>query len=516
MSNNTTSLLDMTPPNKTKAENIFQELAQLSPDELAVRSQEAGQWHNSLLILTKKLVEASFTDEQIHAQTDRLTTYGFTVSETRVEVQKMINGARQLPSAKVAQTEQQIEMLAKLGDTQYALERKELDKDIGVTAGDLDRLRKQKQQEFREAEDDELVEPVAPLDGVVDAVDLAEGMEVTPRKHLAFRHQEYATALTLWSLSTWFIDSWKIMPHLFFRSLTKGSGKTTALQVVEAFSCRSFVCANITPAALFRLIEQCSPTLLLDEVDRYLSDKEDLNGIINAGHTRRTATVTRVEPSKDAYVLRSFKVFGGKCFAGIGRQMDTMMDRSIVVIMEKRMDNERVEKLPLTFFEDMYPTRRMIAKFAADNELNAVEALPHIPNLGNDRAVDNWQPLFTVAQVIGGDWPDKCLAAYECIETISTEDAKEQDNVAIRILRELAPKIEKRTGYFLPAKELREMLISDEESEFFEWYNGNTISAKAIKKHLTKDAGVKHERRSGGSVYSLTDIRELVARYVRE
>lgn len=96
MSNDPAALLDMAPPNKTKAENIFEELAKLSPEELAVRSQEGGQWHNCLLMLTKKLVEACFTDEQIHAQTDRLTTYGFTVSETRVEVQKMINGARQL------------------------------------------------------------------------------------------------------------------------------------------------------------------------------------------------------------------------------------------------------------------------------------------------------------------------------------------------------------------------------------------------------------------------------------
>ena len=93
MSNDPAALLDMAPPNKTKAENIFEELAKLSPEELAVRSQEGGQWHNCLLMLTKKLVEACFTDEQIHAQTDRLTTYGFTVSETRVEVQKMINGA---------------------------------------------------------------------------------------------------------------------------------------------------------------------------------------------------------------------------------------------------------------------------------------------------------------------------------------------------------------------------------------------------------------------------------------
>ena len=70
--------------------------------------------------------------------------------------------------------------------------------------------------------------------------------------------------------------------------------------------------------------------------------------------------------------------------------------------------------------------------------------------------------------------------------------------------------------YTLRKKELREMLISDEESEFFECYNGNPISAKAIKKHLTKNAGFKHERTSSGSAYSLTEIRELVARYVRD
>ena len=118
--------------------------------------------------------------------------------------------------------------------------------------------------------------------------------------------------------------------------------------------------------------------------------------------------------------------------------------------------------------------------------------------------------------MIRGYWLAKCLAAYECIERISTEDAKKQNNFAVRILRELAPKIEKRTGYHLPAKELPEMVISNEESEFFKWNNGNPISAKAIKKHLTKDAGVKHERRSSSSAYGRTDIRELVARYARD
>ena len=139
---------------------------------------------------------------------------------------------------------------------------------------------------------------------------------------------------------------------------------------------------------------------------------------------------------------------------------------------------------------------------------------PDVPNLGNDRAQDNWLPLFIVADLIGSHWPERCLAAYGRIEAISAEESKEQDTVAIRILRELAPQIEKRMGSWLAANELRNMLICDKDSEFYEWHAGSTISAKSIKKYLVKEAGVAHERQSRGSVYSLTDLNELVKRYV--
>ena len=138
--------------------------------------------------------------------------------------------------------------------------------------------------------------------------------------------------------------------------------------------------------------------------------------------------------------------------------------------MEKRLDEERITKLPLTFFENHVEARRKIARFTEDNQSLAMELEPHIPNIGNDRAQDNWLPLFIVADMIGGDWPSKCLASYTCIETISQEDAKAQESVAVRILRELAPKLEKLAGNWLPADELRKMLTSDETSEFFEWH----------------------------------------------
>ena len=172
------------------------------------------------------------------------------------------------------------------------------------------------------------------------------------------------------------------------------------MQIVEAFSARSYVCSNITSAALFRVIEKHSPTLILDEVDRYLAAKDELNGIMNAGHTRRTATVTRLEERDGDYIPRKFNVFGGKCMAGIGKQLDTMMDRSIIIKMEKRLQDESVAKLPLTFFENQNELRGKIARFAEDKKHAAMSITPDIPNLGNDRAQDNWLPLFIVADLI--------------------------------------------------------------------------------------------------------------------
>ena len=513
MLNNPNSMLEML---ETELKAISEKTQPVQKDQnsLMQLSQQDGEWNKSLLLITKRMVGAGKTDEEIHAITDDLTQEGFTVSQTRRQVQKMIQGARAKYGLDfTALAEERIEELSKLSPLEYETNRNEAAKELNLRVKVLDK--QVTDRRIVETETNDIVEPVSPWPDPVNAIKMADYIELTIQKHIALRHPEYATAITLWSLSTWLVDAWKIMPHLFFRSLTKGSGKTTALHLVEALAARSYVAANITPAALFRVIEQHSPTLLLDEVDRYLAQDEVLNGIMNAGHTRRTATVTRLEEVDGDYVPRKFKVFGGKCMAGIGKQLDTMMDRSIIVKMEKRLSNERVIKLPLTFFENHLEARRKIARFAEDNRFRATELAPNIPNLGNDRAQDNWLPLFIVSELIGGDWPKKCLAAYTKIEALSAEDAKDQETVVVRILRELAPHLENRVGHWVPSDELRSLLISDPDSEFCEWHIGNPISAKSIKKHL-RDAGVEHRRDKQGSHYNLGDLSELIKRYVHQ
>ena len=60
----------------------------------AARSQQDGKWNSSILQVTKNFVAEGKTDEAIHAVTDGLTTDGYSIEQTRKQVQPMLDGAR--------------------------------------------------------------------------------------------------------------------------------------------------------------------------------------------------------------------------------------------------------------------------------------------------------------------------------------------------------------------------------------------------------------------------------------
>jgi putative DNA primase/helicase len=66
------------------------------------------------------------------------------------------------------------------------------------------------------------------------------------------------------------------LPRLFIKAPEKGCGKTTLLDVIGRLVSRPLIASNISAAALFRTIEACNPTILLDEADSFLRHNEDL------------------------------------------------------------------------------------------------------------------------------------------------------------------------------------------------------------------------------------------------
>jgi len=97
---------------------------------------------------------------------------------------------------------------------------------------------------------------------------------------------------------------------------------------------RALLSSNISPASLFRIVEKYSPTLLVDEADSFLRDKEELRGILNSGHTRDAAYVVRTVGDENE--PRRFSTWAAKAVALIGHLPDTLADRSLVVPMRRR------------------------------------------------------------------------------------------------------------------------------------------------------------------------------------
>ena len=141
---------------------------------------------------------------------------------------------------------------------------------------------------------------------------LFDDMSDDLKSFVVFRHPEEADAVTLWCVGTYLMDVWQLFPKLLINSPERECGKTTLLLAIEALVENGMIASSITPAAIYRIIEEKRPTLLIDEADRFLKYSEELNGIINAGHTRRTATRIHCEKKQGRHYRTEVVFFVGR------------------------------------------------------------------------------------------------------------------------------------------------------------------------------------------------------------
>ena len=78
------------------------------------------------------------------------------------------------------------------------------------------------------------------------------------RRYVELKDHEYV-AVSLWIAHTYIYDRFAITPRLALTSPTSDCGKTTLLLMLEALCASPHKSDDITPAALFRLIERASP-----------------------------------------------------------------------------------------------------------------------------------------------------------------------------------------------------------------------------------------------------------------
>jgi hypothetical protein len=262
---------------------------------------------------------------------------------------------------------------------------------------------------------------------------LLDGISAAIRTHVILS-EHAAAALALWVVHTYVFDTRDAVAYVSIESPEKRCGKTTLLSVLAGLACRALVASNITVSALFRVIDDAGPTLLIDEADTFMGGNSVMRGILNCGNTWRTAYVLRLSSRKsrppkpkaaqvqqdglippkpaeggalDSSLVR-YSCWCPKDIAMIGRVPDTIADRSILIRLERKLVTEKCA--PLTDFKPESITSKCV-RFAGDNsELIAKAALESVPGL-NDRAADTFEPLFVLARMAGPQWFQRAAEA---------------------------------------------------------------------------------------------------------
>ena len=188
---------------------------------------------------------------------------------------------------------------------------------------------------------------IDPWDTPVDGASLLDGIKTQVQRYVVL-HEASAIAIALWIVHTYCFHAFEFSPRLAITSPEKRCGKTTLLGVVEAMVSKPLSASNITAAAIFRTVEDCRPTLLIDEADTFLPDNEELRGVLNSGH-KCTGNIIRLVG--DDHKPRQFATFCPTAIAAIGTLPGTIEDRAVIVRLRRRLQHEPAAPLRSVQFD---------------------------------------------------------------------------------------------------------------------------------------------------------------------
>jgi Protein of unknown function (DUF3631) len=289
-----------------------------------------------------------------------------------------------------------------LSRIEYDRERRPLAKQLGIRVTTLDDEVAGKDGGNRQGRAVVFQEQV-PWTDPVDGAALLDAIAATIRSHVVM--PDYlADTTALWVVHTYLLECGAISPRLAITSAEKGSGKTTLVDVVSHLVHRPLTAANVTTAAIFRVVEMHKPTLLIDEADTFLAGNEDLRGILNSGH-RRGGTVVRTV-GKD-FEPREFSTYSACSIALIGKLPSTLEDRSVSIELQRRRSDEPIEPFRFGHTDHLDQLARKAARWAADHAERVRGADPVTPPGLFNRLADNWRPLLAVADAAGKHWPQR-------------------------------------------------------------------------------------------------------------
>lgn len=249
--------------------------------------------------------------------------------------------------------------------------------------------------------------------------ELLDAIHARIRRWLILGEAELALVV-LWIAYAVTLAAHEIRPVLAIRSAEKGSGKTRLLEILALlFGERGHPTSTITASSLFRTASE-GTIILADESDAWLSPTnpsegaEAMRAIINASHRPRIfGVITKTDTSGKTPRVVRYKIDCAIAIAGLKALPDTVADRSIPIVLNKRKSTEPIERFRfLKADQEIEPLRNRLDAIAPRITELLVGADPALPESLEDRQMDNFSPLAAVADLAGGMWPSLARSSF--------------------------------------------------------------------------------------------------------
>ena len=327
-----------------------------------------------------------------------------------------------------------------------------------------------------------------------------------------------ALATVLWVINVWCYESFARCPLLLINAPERECGKTQLLKVVEKLVYRPLETANITLAALFRVITNHRPTLLIDEADTFMEGKNEMAGVVNKGY-ERGGVVLRVESDGKELTERAYQVYGPKAMAGIMLERhlpDATMSRGIQIPLKRKTREDNVKRLRSADPQVFAILRSKILRFVCDNKEILMKGWSEMPDELSDRQQDNWESLLAIAHCLGDEWYRKaCEAAVQnCGETAPP---KSSSNQLLEDIREVLSIYKEK---YIPSADLLTMLHEDLDMDWCTYNHGKALTARQLARFMgaygikPKTVRMKSDYTPKG--YEVRDFEDAFARYLPE
>ena len=244
-----------------------------------------------------------------------------------------------------------------------------------------------------------------------------------------------------------------------------------------------------------------------------MRESEELRGLLNSGHVRTTARVLRTVDTPEGPEVRAFSSWAPKCLAGIGKLPETLADRSITIMLQRKRSSESVERLRIGREEDHFRGIRQRCSNFADQYFGRLgNHDPEIPKELSNRNADNWAVLFAVGDMAGGDWPNQIRAVSEKVVAGDDSDARTQ------LLGDIKSAFDEVGAYALATKSIIEHLVELDEAPWSSWARGGKpITARHLGSMLGPYGVSSSKLRIDGlqvKGYRRTDFAEPWDRYL--